>query len=114
MNKTKSYFTILIAVTAVIAVGYIFNIANIIYFTKQCLNYAGNNVIATSAAVCAFIFLGNKSYWLILSGCAAATSLLFQFVINGHGAGLITTLAQMATFLSLAFLMNLVKLIINK
>lgn len=114
MNKTKTYFTVLIAAVIIVAAGYIMNIGQIKSFVSLCLNCAGNNILATSAAVCAFIFLGNKNYWFVLSGCAVVAALLLQFVINGHGAGITVTLAQITTFLSIAFLMNLIKLVINK
>lgn len=114
MSKTKTYFSILIAVVAIVAVGYIMNIGQITSFMNLCLKYAGNNIIAVSSAVCAFIFLGNKNYWFILLGCAIAAALLLQFVVNGHGAGLTATLAQVTTFLGIAFLMNLIKLVVNK
>lgn len=114
MSKTKTYFAILIAAVAIVAVGYIMNIGQIKSFVSLCLGYAGNNILATSAAVCAFIFLGNKNYWFVLLGCAVVVALFLQFVVNGHGAGITATLAQVTTFLSIAFLMNLVKLVVNK
>ncbi len=114
MNKTKTYFAILIIAVAIIAIAYVFNIGQIKSFVSMCLNYAGNNILTTTAAICTFIFIGNKNYWLILLGCALIISLIVQVVISGHGAGVINTLAQMTTFMSIAFLMNLIKLIINK
>lgn len=114
MSKTKTYFGILIAVVSIIAVGYILNIGQITSFTNLCLKYAGNNVIAVSAAVCAFIFLGCKNYWFVLAGSAVVAALLLQFVVNGHGAGLTASLAQITAFLGIAFLMNLIKLVVNK
>ena len=114
MSKTKSYFTILIAAILIIAAGYIMNIGTIKHFTGLCLSFAGNNVLAVSAAVCAFIFLGNKNYWFVIAGCAIAAALIIQFVIVGHGAGLVTILARIVTFMAIVFLMNLIKLIINK
>ena len=114
MNKTKTYFTILIASVAVAAAGYVMNIGQIKSFVSLCLSYAGNNILATSAAVCTFIFLGSKNYWFVLLGCAVAAALLLQFMTGGHGAGITAALARVTTFLSIAFLMNLIKLVINK
>ncbi len=114
MSKTKSYFTILAAAVIIVAVGYIMNIASIKSFTAQCLGFAGQNVLSVSAAVCAFIFLGNKNYWLIILGCAIAAAIIIQFLIIGHGAGIITLAARTVTFLAIVFLMNFVKLMINK
>ncbi len=114
MSKTKSYFTILAAAVIIIAAGYIMNISSVKSFTAQCLSYAGQNMLSVSAAVCAFIFLGNKNYWLIMFGCAVVAALIIQFVIVGHGAGIITLAARAVTFLAIVFLMNFIKLIINR
>ncbi len=114
MTKTKSYFTILTAALIIVAAGYIFNIAAVKHFVGLCFNFAGSNILAVSAAVCAFIFLGNKNYWLIIAGCAVAAAIIIQFVVLGHGAGLITFAARAVTFMAIVFLMNLIKLIINK
>ncbi len=114
MSKTKTYFTILAAAVIIIAAGYIMNIGTIKSFTAQCLSFAGQNVLSVSAAVCAFIFLGNKNYWLIIAACAVAAAIIIQFVIIGHGAGTITLAARAVTFMAIVFLMNFVKLLINK
>ena len=114
MSKTKSYFTILAATAIIIAAGYIMNIAAVKSFTAQCFAFAGQNILSVSAAVCAFVFLGNKNYWLIMFGCAVAAAVVIQFVIVGHGAGIITLAARAVTFLAVVFLMNFVKLLINR
>lgn len=114
MSKTKSYFTILAVAVIIIAIGYIMNLSAIKSFTGQCLAFAGQNILSVSAAVCAFIFLGNKNYWLIMLGCAIVAALIIQFVIIGHGAGIITLAARTVTFLGIVFLMNFIKLLINK
>ena len=76
MSKTKSYFTILAIAVIIIAAGYIMNIAAIKSFTSQYLTFAGQNILSVSAAVCAFIFLGSKNYWLIILGCAIAAAFI--------------------------------------
>ena len=71
-------------------------------------------MLSVSAAVCAFIFLGNKNYWLIMLGCAIAAAFIIQFVIVGHGAEALVIAARATTFLAIVFLMNFVKLLVNK
>ena len=114
MSKTKSYFTILAIAVIIIAAGYIMNIAAIKSFTSQCLTFAGQNILSVSAAVCAFIFLGSKNYWLIILGCAIAAAFIIQFAIIGHGAGAITIAARTDAFLASVFLMNFIKVLNNK
>ena len=114
MSKTKSYFTIIIAAIITIAIGFIFEIGTITSFTYKCLHYAKENILSVSAAICAFIFLGNKNYWLIIAACAIIAALIIQFVIIGGSAGLISLAARAVTFMAIVFLMNFVKLLINK
>ena len=114
MSKTKSYFSILIVAVAIIAIGYIMEIGSITSFTNKCLNYAGQNILSVSAAVCAFLFLGNKNYWLIIGACAVVAALIIQFILIGGGAGVITIAARAVTFIAIVFLMNFAKLLINK
>ncbi|MBE6452087.1 MAG: hypothetical protein E7012_01170 [Alphaproteobacteria bacterium] len=114
MSKTKVYFGILIAVISVIAVGFIMNIDIITSFTHKCLNYAGQNILSVSAAICAFLFLGNKNYWLIILACAAITALIIQSVIIAGSLNVINLSAMILTFMAIVFLMNFAKLLINK
>ncbi len=114
MSKTKTYFLILAVVISVAAIGFIMNISAIKSFFNLCINFAGQNVLSVSAAICAFIFLGNKNYWLIMVGCAIITALLIQVVIIGQSAGIMILTARILTFLSIVFLMNFAKLLINK
>ena len=114
MSKTKTYVSILIAAIVIIAIGFIMNINVIKSFVMMCFNFAGNNIQSVTAAVCAFIFLGNKNYWLIMLGCAIVTALVVQVVVMGQSAGLLVLAARTVTFLAIVFLMNFVKLLINK
>ena len=114
MSKTKTYIMILVAALAIIAIGYIMKINSITSFVNMCLGFAGQNILSVSAAVCAFIFLGNKNYWLIIFACAIVAALLIQVVVVGQSAGIIVLAARTVTFLAIVFLMNLVKLLINK
>ena len=66
------------------------------------------------AGVLLAIFLGNKNYWLIIAACAIVAALIIQFVIIGGSAGLISLVARAVTFMAIVFLMNFVKLLINK
>lgn len=114
MSKTKTYFLILAAVIIIAAIGYIMNIGSIKSFVNLCAGFARENALSVSAAVCAFIFLGNKNYWLIITGCAVVAALSVQVFIVGQSAGIIVLAARTITFLTIVFLMNFVKLLINK
>jgi hypothetical protein len=114
MSKTKSYFSILITAITIITIGYIMEIGSITSFTNKCLNYARNNILSVSAAICAFIFLGNKNYWLIMLACAMVIALIIQFIIVDGSIGIIFLITKAVTFIAIVFLMNFVKLLINK
>ena len=114
MSKTKTYLFILAAALVAIALGYILNVHFIKSVCSQTLNFAQNNAVSVTAAVCAFLFFGSKNYWLIIAGCAIATSLIIQFAVIGHGAGLFTIFVRAFAFVVIVYLMNLVKLIVNR
>lgn len=114
MSKTKSYLFILAAALIAVAIGYALNIHFIKSVCSHTLSFAQNNAVSVTAAVCAFLFYGSKNYWLIIAGCAVAASLIIQFVIIGHGAGLFTILVRAFAFVVIVYLMNLVKLIVNR
>lgn len=66
------------------------------------------------AAVCAFIFMGNGRYWLINLACALIASLIIQYFVIGHGAGIYTILYRAAAFLIVVYFLNLLKIILAK
>lgn len=114
MSKTKYYFITLIAIISIIAIGYIMEIEAIISFTNKCLNHAGQNILSVSAAICAFLFLGNKNYWLIILACATITALIIQLIVIAGSINIINLSAMILTFIAIVFLMNFAKLLINK
>ena len=49
-----------------------------------------------------------------MAGCAIVAALLIQVVIVGQSAGIVVLAARAVTFMAVVFLMNFVKLLINK
>ena len=113
MSKKNQYFAILIAVIAIAAIGYVFDIKEIISFINLVLSSAKGDILATAAAICAFLFLGHKNYWFIILACAVITALVIQYVIIGSGAGAILISAKIIAFVTIVFLMNFVKLFVK-
>ena len=113
MSKKNQYFAILIASIAVASIGYIFDVKEIISFISLTLSSAQSDVLATTAAICAFLFLGHKNYWFIILGCAVIAALLLQFIVIGSGAGVLTISAKIVAFVAIVFLMNFVKLFVK-
>ena len=114
MSKTSTYLTILMAGLLAVAAGYILHIKIIQSLCAACLVYIQNPILPVTAAVCGFLFCGNKNYWLIIAGCAIVTAVVLQYLIVGHGTTMFLILSRMLTFLIVVFLMNLLKLLINR
>lgn len=114
MSKTKTYLYVMALALVVIACGYIMNITAIKSFCALCLKYLAQNTTSITAAVCAFIFLGNKNYWLIIAGCAIITALVIQFAIVGGNASITVWAARIVSFIAVVFVMNFVRLLVNK
>lgn len=114
MKKLKVYLLILAIALITIAAGYILNIGFIKSVCQSVLNNAGKSTLSVSAAVCTFLFYGTKNYWLILTGCAIAAALIIQLLIIGGSAGVFVIGVKALTFLVIAYVMNLVKLIVNE
>ena len=114
MSKTRTYLYIMAFAIVVIALGFILNVGLIKSFSLLCLKFAEQNAVAVTAAVCAFLFLGRANYWLVIIGCAVITALVIQFVMIGHNADVLTWAARISTFVAIVFVMNFVRLIINR
>lgn len=114
MSKTKIFLIILAAAIITIIIGYTANIQIIKSTCQAALAFAKRPALSVSAAVCAFLFLGSKHYWLIIAACAVAASLIIQYILIGSGAGLFIIVVRACTFLAIVYLMNLVKLIFNE
>lgn len=55
-----------------------------------------------------------QNYWLIIAGCGIAAALIIQFAVIGHGAGLYTIAVRALAFVTVVYLLNLVKVIFAK
>lgn len=114
MSKKQSYLYILAAIIILVLAGYFMHISFISAATHTTAKMMANPLVFGPAAVCAFIFMGNSRYWLINFGCAIAASLIVQYFVIGHGAGLYTILYRALAFLIIVYLLNLLKVILNK
>lgn len=114
MTKTQTYFIILAIAIITVGLGYFLHIKTIIGLCSACLTYMKNPILPVTAAACAFIFYGSKNYWLIMAGCAVITAMTMQFIIVGQGTTVFLLASRTLAFLTVVYLMNLVKLIINR
>lgn len=114
MGKIKSYLYVIAVISIVVISGYFMNIGEINTFFNMCLRFVQQNMLSVTAAVCAFVFLGNKNYWLIIAGCAVITAAIIHFFVIGHNVSGLAWCARIVSFVAIVFLMNFAKLLINK
>ena len=114
MSKTRTYIYIMAFAIVVVTLGYLMNISQIKAFSNLCWQFAQQNMLSVTAAVCAFLFLGRANYWFVILGCAVITALMIQFVFVGHNAAPLTWAARIVTFMAIVFVMNFVRLVINR
>lgn len=113
MKKNTALY-ILGAVICIILAAFIFNIPLLKNISLSTFGMMKSIYIIGSAAVCAFIFINNKNYWLIIAGTSIIISLMIQYGVTGHGAGIYTILTRALAFIAIVYLLNLVKIIFNK
>lgn len=114
MSKKQTYLYILAAGIILILAGYFMPIPFIRSATKTTSHLMTNPLVFGPAAVCAFIFMGNSRYWFINLACAVIASLVIQYFVIGHGAGLHIIGFRVLAFLVIVYFLNLLKVILNK
>ena len=113
MKKSTAYLTILIATIAIVLIGFLLPVPTIKSFAISTYKVAFNPWIAASAAACAFIFLNNKHYWLIIIAggliCGILVLLLNNKNINAYGI-----LTRATAFSYICYILNYIKFLIRK
>ena len=113
MKKSTAYFSILIITLAIVLIGYLVPVGSIKHFAHAAFHAAFNPWIAASAAVCAFIFLNNKHYWLINIACAFIIAIAFVLIHKG-GLGVFSILSKAVAFVYIVYILNYIRLILGK
>lgn len=114
MSKKQTYLYILAAGIILILAGFFMHIHVITSAYHVTSKMVANPLVFGPAAVCAFIFMGNSRYWLINLCCALVASLVIQYFIIKHGAGIYTILYRALAFLVVVYFLNLLKVILTK
>ena len=112
--KRKTALYILAVIICLILAAYIFHIPALKGFFHQIFHMGKSPYILVSAAVCAFLFINTRNYWVIIAGCGIVAALIIQFAVIGHGAGLYIIAVRAAAFIMVVYLLNLVKVILAK
>ena len=114
MSKRQTYLFILAMGLMLIFIGQFMHISYINRITANTLTWIKSPYVFVPAAVCAFIFMNNKKYWMINTGIAVVVSLAIQYLIVHGSASLYTILIRAFAFLVVIYVMNLIKIILDK
>lgn len=113
MRKNTALYILAIIICLALA-AFVFHIPALKHLFHSLYAMLQSPYILVSGAVCAFLFINTKNYWLIIAGCGILASLIIQFAIIGHGAGLYTLAVRALAFITVVYLLNLVKVIFTK
>lgn len=114
MRKKSSYLYFLATIIILIAAAFALNISVIKTLTHSVLTMATSPWVCAVAAISAFIFTGNKHYWLINTAAAVIAAIAIQFFIIGGSLVLMIILARVLAFLAIVYILNLLKILIVK
>lgn len=114
MRKKSTYLYFLAAIIILIAAAFALNISVIKTLTHSVLTMAASPWVCAVAAISAFIFTGNKHYWLINAATAVIAAIAIQFFIIDGNLVFMTILARALAFLTIVYLLNLLKILIVK
>lgn len=112
--KKKTALYILASIICLIFVAFVFNIPIVKNLANNLFMMLKTPYILISAAVCAFIFIGTKKYWLIIAGCAIIASIIIQFVVIGGYGSIYLVAVRALAFITVVYILNLVKAIFTK
>ena len=114
MSKKQTYLFILAMGLILIFIGQFMHISYINKVTHNTWVWMQSPYIFAPAAVCAFVFMNNGKYWLINLAVAIIASLAIQFLVLKGGWSLYIILIRAFAFIVVVYLMNLVKVILDK
>jgi len=114
MSKRQTYLFILAMGLLLILIGQFMRISFINRLVANTLVWIENPMIFGSAAVCAFVFMNNSKYWMINSGIALAVSLIVQYFVIESIGNVYGILVRAFAFLVVVYLLNLIKVVLDK
>ena len=113
MKKNTTYLTILIATIAIVLIGFLLPVPTIKSFVLSTYKVSLTPWIAVSAAACAFIFLNNKHYWLIIIACGLICGILV-LLLNNNSISAYKVITRTTAFTYICYILNYIKFLIGK
>lgn len=114
MKKRRNYIYIAIAIAAVFLAAIIFNIREIRDFYVATLAHMTSPIVIVAAALVGFVFLGKKNYWTVVVVSAIVVSVFVQLIMVGNGFVTTMIFARACAFIAIVYIMNFVKILLNK
>lgn len=114
MSKRQTYLFLFAMGLLLIFIGQFMHITSINRVVNSTWTWLQNPFVFGPAAVCAFIFMNNGKYWMINTGVALVVSLIIQYLIVKSGGTLYIILVRAFAFLVVIYLLNLIKVILDK
>ena len=114
MSKRQTYLFILAMGLLFIFIGQFMHIGYLNRLVSNTWGWVQNPLIFVPAAVCAFIFMGNSKYWMINIGVALVVSAVIQYIVVRSGGTLYIVLVRAFAYIVVVYLLNLVKVILDK
>lgn len=114
MRKKSTYLYFMAAIVILIAAAFALNISIIKSTVHSIFTMTMSPWVCATAAISAFIFTGNKHYWLISAATAVIAAIAIQFFIIGGSLVFMTILARALAFLAIVYILNLIKILIVK
>lgn len=114
MRKKSAYLYFLAVAAILIAAAFVLNISFIKSAVHSVLHMVSSPWVCAAAAVSAFIFTGNKHYWLVNIAVALIVAVLIQFFIIGGSFVPYTILMRALAFLCIVYVLNLVRVLFTR
>lgn len=114
MSKRQTYLFLLAMGLLLVFIGQFMHIGYINRISMGTWRWVQNPYVFVPAAVCAFVFLNNARYWMINTGIALIVSLIIQYVLLNSTGTLFVILVRAFAFLVVVYLLNLIKVILDK
>jgi len=114
MSKRQTYLFLLAMGLILLLIGRFMHVSYINHVASDTFAWIQNPMIFGPAAICAFVFINNKKYWMINTAAALIVSLIIQYVVVKTGGSLYVILIRSFAFLVVVYLLNLIKVILDK
>ena len=114
MRSKSTYLWLLAILAIVIAVSYALNIAIVKSIVAGTVASITSPWILALSAAAAFILTDNKYYWIMNIACAVIAAVILQIFVFGGVVGFWVVLYKTLAFLTVVYILNLIKILITK